>query len=76
MLAVAFMSDSDASRILAARQQAGLGQRRFARLLGVGIGTVQHWERERRQPQGLYQEKLESILREIEDDQARSDSRS
>ena len=69
-------ADNYAARILAARQRAGLGQRRFARLLGVGIATIQNWEHERRQPQGRYQEKLESILREIEGNQARSDSRS
>lgn len=70
------MADNYAARILAAREKAGLGQRRFARLLGVGCSTIQHWEHERRQPQGLYQERLESILREIEDSQERSDSRS
>jgi DNA-binding transcriptional regulator YiaG len=63
-------ADNYAARILAAREKAGMGQRRFARLLGVGIGTIQHWEHERRQPQGLYQERLESILREIEGNQA------
>ena len=69
-------ADTYASRILAAREKAGLGQRRFARLLGVGNSTIQNWEHQRRRPQGLHQEKLESILREIEDDQARSDPRS
>ena len=59
-------ADNYAARILKAREKAGLGQRRFARLLGVGIGTVQNWEHARRQPQGLYQEKLDAVLREIE----------
>ena len=53
----------------------GFGQRRFARLLGVGSSTIQHWERERRRPQGLYQQRLEEKLREIENP-ARPDSRS
>jgi hypothetical protein len=48
------MSDY-ASRILAARQRMGVGQRRFARLLGIGSASVQHWEHERRQPTGFYQ---------------------
>ena len=51
----------------------GFGQRRFARLLGIGSATVQHWEHERRQPQGLYQQRLEAVLRQVEDDQTRSD---
>ena len=59
-------AETYASRILAAREKVGLGQRRFARLLGAGIGTIQHWEHQRRQPQGLYQERLEAVLREIE----------
>ena len=61
-----------AARIRAAREKAGIGQRRFARLLGVGIATVQNYEHERRRPNGRYQEKLEAILREIENDPAHS----
>ena len=48
----------------------GFGQRKFARLLGVGSSTVQNWEHSRRQPQGLYQERLEAVLRQVEDGQA------
>jgi DNA-binding transcriptional regulator YiaG len=59
-----------AARILAAREKAGLGQRRFARMLGVGCSTVQHWEHGRREPHGLYQERLEALLRRVEDGQA------
>ena len=52
------MSANDyASRIKAARERLSIGQRRFGRRL------------ERRQTQGLYQERLEAVLREIEDGQ-------
>jgi DNA-binding transcriptional regulator YiaG len=60
------MSDSYASRILAARQAAGIGQRRFARLIGVRVAAVQNWERERRAPHERYQQRLETVLRELE----------
>jgi DNA-binding transcriptional regulator YiaG len=67
---------SYSERILAARQMMGVGQRRFARLLGVEPSAVQHWERERREPTGFYQQRLESILREMEGGQAPSDPHS
>jgi DNA-binding transcriptional regulator YiaG len=67
---------SYAERILAARQKAGIGQRRFAKLLDVSPGTIQHWERSRREPQGLYQQRLEDVLRQVEGGQARSDPHS
>jgi transcriptional regulator with XRE-family HTH domain len=67
---------SYAERILAARQKLRVGQRRFARLLGVEPSTVQNWERGRREPQGLYLQRLETLLREMEGDQARSDPHS
>lgn len=64
------MSANDyASRIKAARERLSIGQRRFGRRLNVGVSTIQNWEHERRQPQGLYQERLEAVLREIEDGQ-------
>jgi DNA-binding transcriptional regulator YiaG len=69
------MSDY-ASRILAAREKAGLGQRKFARLIGVEPSAVQHWERARRQPQGLYAQRLEEVLQRVEGGQARSDPHS
>ena len=67
---------SYAERILAARQSMGFGQRRFARLLGVESATVQHWEHERLQPTGFYQQRLEDVLRQVEGGQARSDPHS
>jgi DNA-binding transcriptional regulator YiaG len=70
------MSNSDYTvRILAARQKLGIGQRRFAKMAGFDDSTVQSWERGRRRPTGLYKEKLESVLRDIEGNQASSDSR-
>jgi DNA-binding transcriptional regulator YiaG len=69
------MSDY-ASRILAARERMGVGQRKFARLLGVEPSAVQHWERERREPTGLYAQRLEAVLRQVEGGQARSDPHS
>ena len=61
------MAENYAARILAAREKAGLGQRRFARIIGVQRSAIGHWEHERRRPHARYQEKLESILRKIED---------
>ena len=58
------------------RKKLGIGQRKAAKLWGFDDSTIQAWEHERRQPQGLYREKLEEVLRRVEDNQARSDSRS
>jgi DNA-binding transcriptional regulator YiaG len=52
------------------RKKLGIGQRKAAKLWGFDDSTLQAWEHERRQPQGLYQQRLESILREIEERQA------
>lgn len=37
---------------LAARQETGLSQAQFAKLLGVSIRTLQGWEQGRKQPSG------------------------
>ena len=60
-------AESYADRILKAREKMGFGQRRFARLLGLGVSCVQNWEHARRVPSGLYAQRLDQLLREIED---------
>ena len=38
--------------VMAAREQVGLSQSEFARLLGVSVRTLQEWEQGRRIPSG------------------------
>lgn len=40
------------SPVIEARQQTGLSQTSFAKLLGVSVRTFQEWEQGRRQPTG------------------------
>ena len=40
------------SPVIEARQQTGLSQASFAKLLGVSVRTCQEWEQGRRQPTG------------------------
>ncbi len=40
------------SPVIEARQQTGLSQTSFAKLLGVSVRTCQEWEQGRRQPTG------------------------
>jgi putative transcriptional regulator len=40
------------SPLIAARQNSGLSQTDFARLLGVSVRTLQGWEQGRREPTG------------------------
>ncbi|HEY5580214.1 MAG TPA: helix-turn-helix domain-containing protein [Rhodoferax sp.] len=40
------------SPVIAARQNSGLSQVEFARLLGVSVRTLQGWEQGRREPTG------------------------
>jgi putative transcriptional regulator len=40
------------SPVIAARQNSGLSQSDFARLLGVSVRTLQGWEQGRREPTG------------------------
>jgi putative transcriptional regulator len=42
----------DPEGVAAVRSRLGLSQPQFARLLGVGLGTLRHWEQGRRQPTG------------------------
>jgi ribosome-binding protein aMBF1 (putative translation factor) len=70
------MNNPYGRRIIEARKKLGIGQRKAAKLWGFDDSTIQAWEHERRQPQGLYREKLEEVLRHVEDNQARFDSRS
>ena len=67
------MSNPYGRRIIEARKKLGIGQRKAAKLWGFDDSTIQAWEHERRQPQGLYREKLEEVLRRVED-KRRSDS--
>ncbi len=68
-------AENYSARIKVARERLNIGQRRAARLWGFGLSCLQHWERGRREPSGLYQQRLEQKLQEIEGNQARSDSR-
>ena len=60
------MAASYGERILAARAKLGVGQRKFARMVAAELGSVQHWEKGRRQPSGPYKQRLDALLREVE----------
>lgn len=55
-----------ARRIQAARKQLGLSQSGAAKEWGISKRTLQQWEQGRREPRGLYREKIESIIAPIE----------
>jgi DNA-binding XRE family transcriptional regulator len=55
-----------AARIKAARKKLGLSQRQAALLWGFSRPTLNQWESETYTPRGLYREKLEAILTEVE----------
>ena len=46
------MTKVEVSPLAASRQQIGLSQREFAKLLGVSLRTLQEWEQGRRAPSG------------------------
>lgn len=51
--------------IIAARKQAGLSQSGFAALLRISKRTLQEWEQGRRNPSGLYLERLEQVITQL-----------
>ena len=55
-----------AARIKDARKKRGLSQPKAAAAWGFNFGTLRYWEEGRRNPFGLYREKLEQVLSEIE----------
>lgn len=61
------MKKSLKDRIIAARSKCSLKQREAARLWGFSHSTLQAWENGNRNPAGLYREKLEEVLRQIEE---------
>ena len=67
------VSSSYGARIIEARRKLGIGQRKAAKLWGFDDSTIQAWEHGRRFPRGLYRERLEEKLRQVEDNQAHSD---
>lgn len=44
--------ETEQTDVRAVREQAGLSQREFARLIRVSVKTIQNWEQHRRQPTG------------------------
>jgi DNA-binding transcriptional regulator YiaG len=61
------MEKSFATRIKAARKKLRLSQEEAAKSWGFSVGTLEAWEQEYRNPAGLYREKLEEVLRKIEE---------
>jgi len=55
-----------ARRIQAARKRLNLSQNAAASAWGFSKRTLQQWEQGRREPRGLYLEKIENILAECE----------
>lgn len=56
----------DASKVKEIRAMTGLSQTRFARLLGVDVGTLRNWEQGRREPTGPAKALLRAIRRDPE----------
>jgi putative transcriptional regulator len=52
--------------IVATRQKLGLSQNRFARLLGISVRTLHHWEQGTRMPSGAAQVLLRVAARHPE----------
>ena len=50
------------------RQRTGLTQEKFAARLGVTYPTINRWENGRAKPSPLAMEKIESLLRSLEDE--------
>jgi DNA-binding transcriptional regulator YiaG len=65
-IATAVMEKSFAVRIKAARKKLGLSQEQAAKDWGFSVGTLEAWEQEYRNPAGLYRDKLEEVLKQIE----------
>jgi len=59
-------STSIAGRIQEARNRLNLSQIQAAKEWGISKRTLQQWEQRRCDPRGLYREKIEAILAEIE----------
>jgi DNA-binding transcriptional regulator YiaG len=57
---------SFASRIRAVRKKLRLSQEQAAKDWGFSLETLRAWEYEKRNPYGLYREKLERILNRLE----------
>lgn len=53
-------------RIKSAREKLGLSQGQAAEKWNLRLQTLQQWEHGRREPRGLYRERIETILSEIE----------
>lgn len=53
-------------RIKKARESLGLSQSQAAEKWNIRLQTIQQWEHGRREPRGLYRERIEKILAEIE----------
>jgi putative transcriptional regulator len=53
--------------IAATREKMGLSQSRFARLLGISVRTLHHWEQGSRKPSGAAQVLLRVAARHPED---------
>lgn len=59
--------DSLSHRIISARETAALTQRQAADEWKISVGTLRDWEQGRSEPRGLYRERIEKVLAEIED---------
>ena len=64
------MKESFAKRMKAAREKLGISQAQAAKEWGFDLGTLQAWEQEYRNPAGLYREKLEGVLAQIEEQES------
>lgn len=62
---LAQVKESFSEQIKEAREKLGLSQRAAAKRWGFPQTTLRYWEEGKRNPAGLYKEKLERVLRRV-----------
>ena len=62
-----FVKENFAVRLRVARKKLGLSRTKAGTTWGIDWRTIEAWEQARHIPTGLYREKIEEILKKIED---------
>ena len=59
------MSQELQRKLKAAREKLGMSQSQFAKLIGMSVRTLQHWEADAQTPRGLALMSISKILDDI-----------